>query len=70
MANPILRWFDSSHLPGHLRVVVKDFEELATKIDDAFIASPEASVALRKLLEAKDAAVRAALHHAEKLKEA
>jgi len=41
--------------------VSKPFGELADRIIDTLPRNPERTVALRKLLEAKDAAVRAAL---------
>lgn len=59
--NGILRFFGYLHLPPHLQEVSKPFFELADKVAHANDTSPETAVALRKLLEAKDAAVRAAL---------
>jgi hypothetical protein len=53
----VLDFFDHSHLPPHLQEVVQPFSELAQKI--APIPGAETTVALRKLLEAKDCAVRA-----------
>jgi len=53
----VLDFFDFAHLPPHLAEVSKPFAELAEAIA-ARAATPEATVALRKLLEAKDAAVR------------
>jgi hypothetical protein len=58
----MLRWFEYSHLPEHLQSVSKPFGELATMIAATIDSGPERTVALRKLLEAKDAAVRAKLH--------
>lgn len=60
--NRMLRWFAYTHLPEHLQPVSKPFAELAVFIDSTISPGPEQTVALRKLLEAKDAAVRAALH--------
>jgi hypothetical protein len=60
--NGILRFFGYLHLPPHLQEVSKPFFELADKVAHANDTSPETAVALRKLLEAKDAAVRAALN--------
>lgn len=51
---------DSSHLPPHLAEVSKPFADLAQTLL-ALPRNPERTVALRKLLEAKDAAVRARL---------
>ena len=56
----ILQFFAWSHLPPALQVVSKPFEELASVVMQ-LPRNPERTVALRKLLEAKDAAVRAAL---------
>ncbi|RKN35953.1 hypothetical protein [Streptomyces hoynatensis] len=57
----ILRFFQSTHLPAHLREVSQKFETLAYDLAAMDLDGPELTVALRKLLEAKDAAVRAAL---------
>lgn len=56
----ILQFFAYEHLPPPLQAVSKPFAELAQGIM-ALARSPERTVALRKLLESKDAAVRAAL---------
>ncbi len=58
----MLKWFAYEHLPPALQAVSKPFGELAQKICAAIPPGPERTVALRKLLEAKDAAVRAHLH--------
>lgn len=70
----ILQFFAYAHLPPHLAMVSKPFCDLAHALvlgDNAAEAgtattghgplprNPERTVALRKLLEAKDAAVRA-----------
>jgi hypothetical protein len=55
----ILRHFTYDHLPAELAAVSKPFSELANALD-AQLAGPETTTALRKLLEAKDCAVRAA----------
>lgn len=57
----IEQFFAYTHLPEHLQAVSKPFGELAAKIIDTLPRNPERTVALRKLLEAKDAAVRALL---------
>lgn len=49
-----------AHLPEKLKAVSEPFGILADQIA-ARADNPETTVALRKLLEAKDAAVRAAL---------
>ncbi|MDJ0461547.1 hypothetical protein [Streptomyces sp. H27-C3] len=58
---PILRYFEFGHLPEHLAKVSAQFAALAKQVVDLTAPGPEQSVALRKLLESKDAAVRAAL---------
>lgn len=58
----MLKWFEYSHLPKHLQEVSKPFCELAVTVVTVCDAGPERTVALRKLLEAKDAAVRAKVH--------
>ncbi len=56
----IMQFFAFDHLPEHLQAVSKPFAELAETIH-LLPRNAERSVALRKLLEAKDAAVRARL---------
>jgi hypothetical protein len=58
----MLKWFEYAHLPEKLQAVSKPFGDLAASICDSVEGGPERTVALRKLLEAKDAAVRAALN--------
>lgn len=58
---PIMQFFAYQHLPEKLQAVSKPFGELAKTIVETLPRNPERSVALRKLLEAKDAAVRANL---------
>lgn len=55
----VLQFFDWRHLPEHLAKISKPFAELAFDLANRLDPSPELTVALRKLLEAKDAAVRA-----------
>lgn len=57
--DPILRYFHYSHLPPQLQAASRPFCELAAHIITTLPRNAERSVALRKLLEAKDAAVRA-----------
>lgn len=54
----IMQFFKYDHLPADKQAVSKPFGELAEVIHQ-LPRNPERSVALRKLLEAKDAAVRA-----------
>ncbi len=57
----MLRWFDYAHLPGDLQLISSPFHDLATLLCGQLKPGPERTVALRKLLEAKDAAVRQAI---------
>lgn len=58
---PLLQFFAYDHLPVHLRDVSRPFGELAALIVQTLPRNPERTTALRKLLEAKDCAVRAVL---------
>ena len=62
MDEPILQFFNYEHLPMHLRQVSMPFHTLAYNMVGQLPRNPERTVALRKLLEAKDAAVRAAIY--------
>lgn len=55
----MLAWFRYEHLPPHLQPVASLFADVAQELTRRVLTSPERTVALRKLLEAKDAAVRA-----------
>lgn len=71
----IMQFFAYEHLPAHLAEVSKPFSDLAHALVEGdngpasgtvtfgspLPRNPERTVALRKLLEAKDAAVRARL---------
>ncbi len=63
----ILRFFEFDHLPTPLREVSEGFHKLAHALvlrnfnNRAHLDGPELTMCLRKLLEAKDCAVRAAL---------
>lgn len=61
MSSPIMKYFAYSHLPEKLQSVSKPIGELAEKMDAVLPDCAEKSVGLRKLLEAKDALVRAQL---------
>ena len=54
-------YFDYQHLPAPLQEVSKRFHDLALWLTFGYARTPERTVALRKLLESKDAAVRNAL---------
>jgi hypothetical protein len=57
----LLQFFAYGHLPVHLQVISKPFGDLANTIVETLPSNPERTTALRKLLEAKDCAVRAQL---------
>jgi hypothetical protein len=58
-ADHIMQFFSYEHLPAHLQEVSAPFAVLAAAIVDKVPRNPERTVALRKLMESKDAAVRA-----------
>jgi hypothetical protein len=57
----LLRFFDFEHLPPHLADISVLCHGLAYTIADTVPDGPEKTAGLRKLLEAKDCFVRAAL---------
>ncbi len=57
----VLKFFAYAHLPAKLQEISRPFCELANKVANDAPDNAETTVALRKLLEAKDAAVRAQL---------
>ncbi len=58
----LLQFFEYKHLPEHLQAISRPFGEMAAWISNTLPDNPEKTVALRKLLEAKDCAVRANLY--------
>lgn len=62
MEDRMLQFFQYSHLPEKLQAASKPFCDLAQKVVDEYPSNPERTVALRKLLECKDAAVRSLLY--------
>lgn len=58
----MMKWFEFEHLPEHLKATSARFWDIACQITATIEMGPERTVALRKLLEAKDAAVRAKLN--------
>lgn len=60
-SNPIMRYFDAAHLPPDLKAVSEPIGDVARSVAASLPPSAEASAGLRKLLEAKDCFVRAAL---------
>jgi ferritin-like protein len=61
-ADRMLQFFSHAHLPKPLADVSRPFCELAETICATLPSNPERTVALRKLLEAKDCAVRALIY--------
>jgi len=59
--SPIIKFFRFEHLPPHLAEVSRPFCELAEWMESNLLSCAERSAGLRKLLEAKDCAVRAKL---------
>jgi hypothetical protein len=57
----IMAFFRFAHLPPTLQEHARPWAELAVRVCNTINPSAERTVALRKLLEGKDAAVRAAL---------
>ena len=56
----MLKWFQWEHLAGdNLREMAYTFQAVAYTVVNQIEKGPERTVALRKLLEAKDAAIRA-----------
>jgi hypothetical protein len=58
---PMMQFFEYEHLPPHLQEVSKHFMGIANMIVASLPRNQERTVALRKLLESKDCAVRARL---------
>lgn len=58
----MLQFFNYGHLPAHLQTISMPFALLADKMVEELPSNPERTVMLRKLLEAKDCAVRALLY--------
>lgn len=57
----IMDYFKFEHLPPNLKETSKTFCLLAEEINSTHVENSEKEVTLRKLLEAKDAAVRSRL---------
>ena len=66
MANRMMRWFRFEHLPQGVPRSASSFcATLAETMDSVLPESAEKTAGLRKLLEAKDAFVRAAIEAGE-----
>lgn len=57
----LMQFFTYGHLPESLQAISKPFCDLAELMVNLVPRNPERTTALRKLLEAKDCAVRAKL---------
>ena len=61
--NKMLQFFKFEHLPeGDMQHASRIFAELAHAIEGFLPKNPESTVAFRKLLEAKDCAVRSIIY--------
>lgn len=56
-----MKYFEYKHLPPHLQEVSRSIGVVAHEMQNNLPDGPEKSAGLRKLLEAKDCFVRAAL---------
>jgi hypothetical protein len=61
MPSPIMKHFSYNPLPQHLQAVSRPIGELAAAMEETLPDGAEKLAGLRKLLEAKDCFVRAAL---------
>lgn len=61
MPSTTIKYFEYEHLPKHLQEISKPLAELAHKMENELPDCAEKSAGMRKLLEAKDCFVRAAL---------
>lgn len=68
MSKPIEQFFSYAHLPAHLQAISKPFCDLAYHVVGTLPDNEEREVALRKLLECKDAAVRSSMQAASAVK--
>jgi hypothetical protein len=67
---PTFKYFKYKHLPQRLQEVSKSVCDVAAEMECLLPDSAEKSAGMRKLLEAKDCFVRAALDEQERLAEA
>ena len=61
LGDDLIQFFAYQHLPQHLQMVSMPFASLAEVVVSSLPRCAERTVCLRKLLEAKDAAVRTKL---------
>lgn len=59
--SPIMKYFAYTHLPPKLQEISKPIADVAFILDQSLENGAEKSAGLRKLLEAKDCFVRAAI---------
>lgn len=59
---PMMQFFGYTHLPENLRAVSEPFCRMAEDVCCNLPRNPERTVCLRKLMEAKDCAVRARIY--------
>jgi hypothetical protein len=59
---PMLQFFAYGHLPERLARISRPFGEMAHAMCNELPRNPERTAGLRKLLEAKDCAIRAHLY--------
>lgn len=59
---PMLQFFEYSHLPEKMQNISKCFHSVASDLCSKLPRNPERTAFLRKLLEAKDCAVRAYIY--------
>lgn len=62
MNEPMLQFFEYRHLRPDLQDISSGFHAMAHRIAVTLPSNPERTEALRKLLEAKDCAVRAVIY--------
>lgn len=62
MQDRMLQFFNYDHLPDHLKEISSPFHKTAEWIIQNLPSNAERTVALRKLLEAKDCAVRSYIY--------
>ena len=65
MTHYLMQFFEYSHLPPHLQIISERFRALAVWIIRELPDNAEKTTALRKLLEARDSAVRAKIYKQE-----
>lgn len=65
MPSTTIQFFEYEHLPVELQAISRPCADLAHLMEDTLPDGPEKSAGMRKLLEAKDCFVRAALPRRE-----